>query len=47
MVLDNFKENKQEENESAKDLNQNFFVRLIRKYFPTTDDMSDGKFSKK
>jgi tellurite resistance protein TerC len=47
MVLDNFKENKQEENESAKDLNQNLFVRLIRKYFPTTDDMSDGKFFKK
>jgi tellurite resistance protein TerC len=47
MVIDNFREKKDEKNQVEKDLNQNAFVKFIKKSFPTTDDMSEEKFFKK
>lgn len=47
MVVDQVRENNKEQKGVAEDMNQNFFVKLIRRIFPMTDDMSEFKFFKR
>lgn len=47
MVIDNAKKKEEEKSQVEKDLNQNVFVKFIKRTFPTTDDMSEPKFFKR
>lgn len=46
MVIDLFRE-KEKEHDGVKDMNQNPFVKFIRRIFPMTEDMSEPRFFKK
>lgn len=47
MVADQVRERNKEQEGEVRDMNQNAFVKFIRRIFPMTDDMSEPKFFKK
>lgn len=47
MVVDLIKEKENDQNDDAKDLNNSRFVKILRKVFPMTDDISGHQFFKR